>query len=113
MVDAVGKQLVDACVAGDAAAREQFRQQFFPIIYHFERRKPECESANRNFISFLFDGDRIYRRLYEILTVQDVSSLVGGLSLKNLTAEDRRAILEIVRETKPGLPSYWAASGAK
>jgi hypothetical protein len=66
-----------------------------------------------------FDGlpglvrDRIYRRLYEILTGQDSSASVGGLSLKNLSAEDRRAVLEIVRETKPNLPAYWTAASAK
>jgi hypothetical protein len=69
--------------------------------------------------SAAFDGlpglvrDRIYQRLYAILTGQDASASVGGLSLKNLSAEDRRAILEIVRETKPNLPAYWTASGAK
>jgi hypothetical protein len=66
-----------------------------------------------------FDGlpavvrDRIYQRLYAILSGQDSSASVGGLSLKNLSAEDRRAILEIVRETKSNLPPYWAAPSAK
>jgi hypothetical protein len=69
--------------------------------------------------SAAFDGlpglvrDRIYQRLYAILTAQDSSASVGGLSLKNLSAEDRRAILEIVRETKPNLPAYWTAASAK
>ena len=66
-----------------------------------------------------FDGmpelvrERVYRRLYDILTGQDSSKSVGGLSLQNLSAEDRTAILEIVRETKPGLPAYWSAVRAK
>ena len=69
--------------------------------------------------SAAFDGmpdlvrDRVYRRLYDILTGQDSSKSVGGLSLQNLSAGDRRAILEIVRETKPGLPAYWAAASAQ
>ena len=69
--------------------------------------------------SAAFDGlpvlvrDRIYQRLYAILTGQDSSASVGGLSLKNLSAEDRRAILEIVRETKPNLPAHWTAASAK
>ena len=69
--------------------------------------------------SAAFDGmpgfvrDRIYQRLYAILTGQDASPSVGGLSLKNLSAEDRRAILEIVRQTKPNLPAYWAAASPK
>ena len=63
--------------------------------------------------SAAFDGmpqmvrERVYRRLYDILTGKDASKSVGGLSLENLSADDRRAILEILRETKPNLPSYW------
>jgi hypothetical protein len=40
----------------------------------------------------------VYRRLYDALT----ASVPGRLS-----AEDRRAIVEIVRDTKPNLPTYW------
>jgi hypothetical protein len=48
--------------------------------------------------------DRIYQRVYDILTRKDQSPKFNRLS-----NEDRRAILEILRDTKPGLPSYWAA----
>ena len=72
--------------------------------------------------SAAFDGlpsfvrDRVYQRLYDILSGRDASPShdtnpsVGGLSLKNLSSADRRAILEIVRETKPNLPPYWTAA---
>jgi hypothetical protein len=66
--------------------------------------------------SAAFDGmpdlirDRVYRRLYDILAGRDSSKSVGGLSLENLSAADRRAILEIVRETKLDLPAYWTAA---
>jgi hypothetical protein len=69
--------------------------------------------------SAVFDGmpdlvrDRVYRRLYDILAGQDSSKSVGGLSLENLSADDRRTILEIVRETKLNLPSYWTAASAQ
>jgi hypothetical protein len=69
--------------------------------------------------SAAFDGmpdlahDRLYRRLYDILTGQESNKSVGDLSLENLSADDRRAILEIVRETKSGLPAYWTATTAK
>lgn len=63
MVDAVGKRLVEACVAGDAAARQQFQAQFLPLIYRFERDGNEFESANQDFITFVFDDDRVYRRV--------------------------------------------------
>ena len=46
--------------------------------------------------------DRIYRRLYEVLTEKDKSARFAGLS-----HEDRRAIFEIVRDTKANLPAYW------
>lgn len=55
-----------------------------------------------------FDGlpveakDQIYRRLWEVLSGQDTSS-----DFAHLTPEDRVAVQEILRETKPGLPDYW------
>lgn len=47
---------------------------------------------------------RIYQRLYDILSGQDETPKFASLS-----ADDRRAILEILRDTKPGLPAYWIA----
>jgi hypothetical protein len=58
--------------------------------------------------SAAFDGlpevvrDGVYRRLYEILSGRD-----GRARYASLTGESRRAILEIVRDTKTGLPEYW------
>ena len=46
--------------------------------------------------------ERIYRRLWEVLTGADTSSAYAHLS-----AEDRLAILEILTATKSGLPEYW------
>jgi len=60
-----------------------------------------------------FDGmpdyvrDKVYRRVYEVLTGIDQSD-----KFKRLSAEDRRAVLEILRDTKPGLPAYFAADTA-
>jgi hypothetical protein len=48
--------------------------------------------------------DRIYRRLYDVLTGKDRSEKFGRLS-----PEDRQAMLEIVGETKTNLPAYWTA----
>ena len=44
----------------------------------------------------------IYRRLKEVLTGDDRSK-----EFRHLTSADRLAILEIVRDTKPGLPHWW------
>jgi hypothetical protein len=58
--------------------------------------------------SAAFDGmpdlahERIYGRLYEIMTGKDQSKTYARLS-----AADRRAILEILRQTKVKLPAYW------
>lgn len=56
-----------------------------------------------------FDGmprealDRIYKRLYAVLTENDTSK-----RYQRLSSADRRAILEILRDTKPGLPEYFS-----
>lgn len=58
--------------------------------------------------SKLFDGlpaeakERIYLRLWEVLTGKDQSK-----DFEHLSKSDRKAILEILRDTKPGLPDYW------
>jgi hypothetical protein len=49
--------------------------------------------------------DRVYERLWEILTGQKT-----GKDDPSLAIADREAIVEILRETKPDLPDYWRAS---
>ncbi len=48
--------------------------------------------------------ERVYRRLYDVLSGTDTSK-----SFDRISNEDRRAIVEILRDTKPGLPAYWKA----
>jgi hypothetical protein len=48
--------------------------------------------------------ERTYRRLYEVLALGDTKG-----EFETLSATDRRVVLEILRETKPNLPAYWAA----
>jgi hypothetical protein len=45
---------------------------------------------------------RIYERLWQILNGKDT-----GKDYARLTPEDRTAVREILRDTKPNLPSYW------
>ena len=58
--------------------------------------------------SSAFDGlpgavrDRVYRRLYDVLSGND-----QGDAFKRPSATDRRAMFEIVRATKKNLPDYW------
>ncbi len=60
-----------------------------------------------------FDGmpeaarERIYRRLFDVLTEREKSPRYASLN-----ADDRRAILEILRDTKTDLPDYWKAPAA-
>jgi hypothetical protein len=49
--------------------------------------------------------DRVYHRLWEVLTGHDQSP-----AFARRTSAQRKAILEILRDTKPGLPEYWKAS---
>jgi hypothetical protein len=44
----------------------------------------------------------LYQRLYEILTGKDQTKLY-----ENFSQADRRAVLEILRDTKKDLPAYW------
>ncbi|MDR3403702.1 MAG: hypothetical protein P4L99_14485 [Chthoniobacter sp.] len=46
--------------------------------------------------------EHLLQRLYDILTGRDTSP-----QFAKLAANDREAILEILRETKPNLPAYW------
>src|SRR6185437_1574749 len=48
--------------------------------------------------------ERVYRRLYDVLSGKDTSKTFARLS-----DADRRAILEILLDTKPNLPGYWKA----
>ena len=50
----------------------------------------------------------VLQRVYDILSGKDRSADYAKIS-----AIDREAILEILRETKPNLPLYWKASGPK
>jgi hypothetical protein len=45
--------------------------------------------------------EKVYRRIYDVLSGEDQAKFA------RLTADDRQAILEIVRDTKPNLPAYW------
>ena len=50
--------------------------------------------------------ERVYQRLYDVLTEKDTSPKFARLS-----SDDRRNIREILVDTKPGLPAYWRDPG--
>jgi hypothetical protein len=49
--------------------------------------------------------ERVYRKLYDALTGQD-----RNLKLDRISVADRRAIIDIVADTKKGLPAFWAVN---
>jgi hypothetical protein len=50
--------------------------------------------------------EQVYRKLFDVLSGKDSSE-----KYQRLSSQDRRAILEILRDTKPNLPGYWRAAG--
>ena len=48
--------------------------------------------------------EAVYRKLYDVLTGKD-----SDKRFERRTPEERKAILEILRDTKPNLPDYWKA----
>jgi len=62
--DAEGKRLVADCLAGDAAARARFQQEFGALIYRFAAYAGGFgRSEPGDFYVYLFEDDRVYRRL--------------------------------------------------
>jgi DNA-directed RNA polymerase specialized sigma24 family protein len=90
--DGNGKRLVDACVEGDASARRQFLAEFMPLIYRFEGGGSQHESASQNFIDFLFDDDRLYRRLRSYRGVAHLGPYLGKRILPDLMKQFRTII---------------------
>ncbi len=62
--------------------------------------------------SELFDSmpevarQHVYRRLYDVLSGQDGGKDTSP-TFARLSSDDRRALIEIVRDTKKNLPEYW------
>ena len=50
---------------------------------------------------------RIYRRIFDVLSGDALTGNEKSSRYATLTAADRRAVLQILRETKEGLPEYW------
>ncbi|HEX5229386.1 MAG TPA: hypothetical protein VFW44_16835 [Bryobacteraceae bacterium] len=49
--------------------------------------------------------DQVYQKLFDVVSGKNTDKRFA-----RLTAQDKQAILEILRETKPDLPDYWKAS---
>jgi hypothetical protein len=113
----------EAKLAGPIAGTSSFARDF-AARGPFDRKKRslrEFDLKTRMFrypmsyviYSKLFDGlpaeakARVYARLWEVLSGKDRSK-----EFAHLSEADRWAVLEILRETKPGLPAYWKEKSA-
>jgi hypothetical protein len=111
--------LLEAPVKGGARFAKEFQEQ--GPRDHAGRSFRELDLTRRMFrypCSFLIYSDafnalpqvvrdRLYRRLYEVLSGADQTPLYG-----RLTAADRKSIYEILLETKLDVPEYWHAKRA-
>jgi DNA-directed RNA polymerase specialized sigma24 family protein len=61
--DPEGVRLVAECLAGDRAARVRFQERFGPFLYRFARCMGGPPVEPGDFYVFLFEDDRLYRRL--------------------------------------------------
>ncbi len=106
--------LLEAPVRGTPAFATEFESR--GVRDHAGRSLRQLEMTHRMFrypCSYLiyseaFDSlpdvvrDRIYRRLWQVLTGQDQTPLFARLQVS-----DRKAIYEILLDTKKNLPAYW------
>lgn len=92
LVDPTGKRLVDACAVGDRAARRQFQAEFLPLIYRFEGSGGGQEVAGHDFLSFLFQDDRLYRRLESFRGAAPLRTYLWSCILPDLLKQFRAMI---------------------
>ncbi|MHB8969442.1 MAG: hypothetical protein ACYC3X_00950 [Pirellulaceae bacterium] len=115
----VDEQALTAPIRGTSSFATEFQQRG-PVDAH-GRSLRELDLQTRLFrypCSYLiyseaFDAlpaplrDRVFRRLWEVLTDAD-----SAAKFRHLSSAARRDILAILRSTKPGLPDYWQAPAA-
>jgi len=125
LIDAVARELVDYMLFVDEAPLPARVEGSSGFAERFSAREPK-DSRNRSLYqldlttrllrypcsymiySDAFDGlsaaahDAVYRRLYAVLSGAEQTPRYARLS-----AADRRAIIDILRETKRGLPAYF------
>jgi hypothetical protein len=116
----VDEAKLDAPVQGTSGFREAFQNA--GLRDHKGRSLRDFDMETRMFrypLSYMiytdaFDNmpvparERIYRRLFDVLSGTDKSKAYARLS-----NSDRQNILEILTDTKKDLPSYWRVAGPK
>ena len=99
--DPEGRRLVAACLAGDAMARTRFQERFGPLIYRFVRAAGGGASVEAgDFYVYLFEDDRLYRRLRSFEGRASLEPFLRGFVLpdlwKRFCATVRKESLETV-----------------
>lgn len=126
-IESAGNDLVEALLLVDEAKLTAALQGTSDYAKRFSRQGPrdgrgrslrDLDLQRRLFkypcsyliYSTAFDGlpremrDYVWQRLWDVLAHPN------DAKFKHLSPEDRRAIIEILRATKPGLPEYWTAA---
>jgi hypothetical protein len=88
--DPEGKRLVADCLVGDAAARARFQAEFGGLIYRFA----DCaggtgRAESGDFYLYLFDSDRLFRRLRSYEGRASLGPFLRGFVLPDLFKQFR------------------------
>ncbi len=86
--DSAGRDLVAACLRDDGMARSQFQQQFGSLIYDFPTRVGSgSDVEGGDFYLYLFENDRLYRRLRTYRGVASLGAFLRGYVLPDLLTQ--------------------------
>lgn len=98
--DPQGKRLVLACLAGDAVARARFQERFGPLIYRFVRAAGGGAGVEAgDFYVYLFEDDRLYRRLRSFEGRASLEPFLRGFVLPDLWKKFYAAVKKESLET--------------
>jgi hypothetical protein len=98
--DANGKSLVAACLAGDARARSGFQLQFGSLIYRFgEVATAASDAESGDFYVYLFENDRLFRRLRTYEGRANLGAYLRGYALPDLYRQFRAMTAKKIVDT--------------
>ena len=113
--DPEGVRLVADCLAGDRAARVRFQERFGAFLYRFARCMGGPPVEPGDFYVFLFEDDRLYRRLRTFEGRAQLKSYLAGFVLpallKRFHAVRKKESLDTVSFDTDGVPEPADPSG--
>ncbi len=98
--DADGVALIAACLADDAAARRRFQAEHGPLVYRFAA----CQDGARevepgDFYVYVFEDDRLFRRLRTYRGVASLGAFLRGYVLPGLLQQFQEVRLRTALDT--------------